>query len=66
MAGNSAANTQSGFNIDKTDPTLNLPADMIVEATSSSGAIVNYSASASDNLDAAPGLNCTPASGSIL
>src|SRR5688500_2678006 len=55
LAGNSASNTQSGFNIDKTNPTLNLPANMNVEATSSAGAIVNYSASASDNLDAAPG-----------
>ena len=64
LAGNSASNTQSGFNIDKTNPTLNLPANMTVEATSSAGAIVNYSASASDNLDAAPGLSCSPASGS--
>ena len=64
MAGNSASNTQSGFNIDKTDPALNLPANMTVEATSSAGAIVNYSASASDNLDAAPSVSCTPASGS--
>ncbi len=64
MAGNSASDTQSGFNIDKTAPALNLPSNMTVEATSSSGAIVNYSASASDNLDAAPGLSCNPASGS--
>ena len=64
LAGNSISNTQSGFNIDKTSPTLNLPSDMTVEATSSAGAIVNYSASASDNLDAAPGLSCIPASGS--
>ncbi len=64
LAGNSASDTQSGFNIDKTDPTLNLPADMIVEATSSSGATVNYSASATDNLDAAPSFSCIPASGS--
>ena len=66
MAGNSASNLQSGFNIDKTAPILGLPANMTVEATSSSGAIVNYSASASDNLDAAPSVSCTPASGSAF
>jgi hypothetical protein len=66
MAGNSASNLQSGFNIDKTAPILGLPANMTVEATSSAGAIVNYSASASDNLDAAPTLNCVPPSGSLF
>ena len=66
LAGNSASNSQSGFNIDKTGPTLNLPSNMTVEATSSAGAIVNYSASASDNLDAAPGFSCNPASGSAF
>ena len=66
LAGNLASDTQSGINIDKTAPSLSLPADMIVEATSLSGAVVNYSASASDNLDAAPGFNCAPASGNIF
>jgi len=66
MAGNTASDTQSGINIDKTNPTLNLPSDMTVEATSASGALVTYSASASDNLDASPSFNCIPASGSTF
>lgn len=66
LAGNIATATQSGINIDKTNPTLNLPPNMTVEATSLAGAVVNYSASASDNLDAAPSFNCSPASGSTF
>ena len=66
LAGNSASDTQSGINIDKTNPILNLPSDMTVEATSPAGAIVNYSVSASDNLDATPAFSCTPASGSTF
>ena len=66
LAGNTATDTQSGINIDKTAPTLNLPSNIIVEATSPLGAVVNYSASASDNLDAAPSFGCVPISGSTF
>ncbi|HKY54665.1 MAG TPA: HYR domain-containing protein [Anaerolineales bacterium] len=66
LAGNSASNTQSGINIDKTIPVLNLPSNMTVEATSNAGAVANYSASTSDNLDPAPVLSCVPASGSTF
>ncbi len=62
LAGNIATNTQSGINIDKTAPTLSL-ANVTVEATGPTGANVNYSALASDNLDATPTVNCLPASG---
>lgn len=64
LAGNTASNTQFGINIDKTAPTLDLPLNMTVEATSPSGATVDYSVSASDNLDPAPAILCTPAAGS--
>ncbi|HET9915367.1 MAG TPA: HYR domain-containing protein, partial [Anaerolineales bacterium] len=62
-AGNTASDTQGGINIDKTAPSLNLPADITAEATSASGAVVGYSASATDNLDGTVSANCSPASG---
>src|SRR4029453_5074193 len=48
-----------------TAPTLNLPGNIVAEATSAAGAVVNYSASATDaedNPDPTP--SCSPASGS--
>ncbi|MBK9008976.1 MAG: HYR domain-containing protein [Anaerolineae bacterium] len=67
LAGNvSAPATASGINIDKTNPVLSLPANIIVEATGVSGAVVNYSASASDNLDPAPTFGCSQSSGSTF
>ena len=65
LAGNTASNTETGINIDKTAPTLSLPANLFVEATGPAGANVNYSALASDNLDTSPTLNCLPASGGV-
>lgn len=67
LAGNiSAPATASGINIDKTDPVLSLPANIVVEATGASGAVVNYSASANDNLDPAPSFGCSPSSGATF
>ena len=51
---------------DKTPPTLNLPSAMTVEGTSSSGAVVTYSTSASDLVDGSVPVTCTPASGSTF
>ncbi|HET9909844.1 MAG TPA: HYR domain-containing protein, partial [Anaerolineales bacterium] len=53
-------------NIDKTAPTLNLPSNITVEATSLAGAVVNYIASVSDNLDPAPSISCLPTSGNTF
>lgn len=50
---------------DTTDPTLTLPGDMTVEATSAAGATVTYTASASDLVGLAS-FSCTPASGSTF
>jgi len=47
-------------------PELHLPGDMTVNATSSAGALVGYTASASDDVDANPMLACSPASGSVF
>ncbi|MCC6568459.1 MAG: HYR domain-containing protein [Anaerolineales bacterium] len=67
LAGNvSAPATASGINIDKTDPVLNLPANIVVEATGPSGAVVNYAASASDNLDSSPTFGCSQSSGATF
>jgi hypothetical protein len=43
-----------------------LPADKTVEATSASGATVNYTATASDLVDGNVTVNCSPASGSTF
>jgi Ca2+-binding RTX toxin-like protein len=51
---------------DTTDPVLTLPADMTVEATSGAGAVVNFTATATDIADPAPVVVCTPASGSMF
>jgi hypothetical protein len=65
-AGNSASGTLTVSVQDKTPPTLTLPSDMTVQATSSSGAIVKYTASASDLVDGSVPVACTPASGSTF
>ncbi len=65
-AGNTNSATVSGINIDKTAPKLTLPENPTVPATSSSGAAVSYTASASDDLDSAPVVACSPASGSTF
>jgi hypothetical protein len=65
-AGNTSSNTQSGINIDKTNPVLSLPADIIAEATGPSGAAINYSATVTDNLDVGISIVCLPVSGSTF
>lgn len=50
------------WTVDLTPPTL--PGDVVAEATSPAGAIVGFSAT--DNLDAAPGLTCSQSAGSVF
>src|SRR5205823_5350279 len=50
---------------DTTAPTITVPGTIKVKATSSSGAVVNYSVTASDPDDAAT-VSCSPASGSLF
>ncbi|MEW5939230.1 MAG: HYR domain-containing protein [Chloroflexota bacterium] len=63
-------NTSNGsFDVtvqDTTAPSLNVPADMTVEATSPAGAVVNFSVTAADAVDPTPTVNCVPASGSTF
>lgn len=50
-----------------TPPTLHLPGDLVVEATSAAGAVVTFSATATDAEDSSPpSVTCTPASGSTF
>jgi hypothetical protein len=53
--------------VGNTPPTLHLPGDQLVEATSAAGATVSWSATATDAEDATPpAVTCTPASGSTF
>jgi hypothetical protein len=52
--------------VDTTPPVLSLPAGVSATATSSAGALVNFSASASDIVDGALAPACSPASGSTF
>ena len=66
VAGN---NAQGIFNVivqDTTAPTLALPSDMVVEATGPAGAVVVFSASASDLVDGPVQVDCLPTSGSTF
>ncbi len=49
-----------------TPPTLNLPSDITASATGPSGAVVNYTASASDAEDGSVTVTCSQASGSTF
>jgi uncharacterized protein YjbI with pentapeptide repeats len=51
---------------DSTPPIITVPGDMIVEATSASGTVVNYAVTVFDNSDANPSLDCLPASGDLF
>jgi VCBS repeat protein/HYR domain-containing protein len=52
--------------VDTTAPVIKVPGNITVNATSPSGAVVTYSASATDNKDASPSLGCVPASGATF
>jgi Right handed beta helix region/HYR domain len=51
---------------DTTPPAITVPADLTVNAVSPQGAAVEYTASVTDNSDAAPALVCAPASGTTF
>jgi hypothetical protein len=52
--------------VDGTGPDLSVPAAVAVQAPTAGGAVVSYDATATDKVDVAPALECTPASGSVL
>jgi hypothetical protein len=51
---------------DRTLPVLTLPSTMTVEADRPAGAVVSYSASASDDIDGSIAPVCSPASGAVF
>ena len=51
---------------DTTAPTITVPANITANATMPTGAVVTYSASASDVVDGPTAASCAPASGSTL
>ena len=63
----SGNSTERVFNItvqDTTPPKLSLPGDVTAQATGPNGAVVSYSATATDVVDGSRPVTCTPASGS--
>ena len=51
---------------DSIAPAITVPAPIVAEATGASGAIVSFSASASDDVTASPAVSCSPASGTTF
>lgn len=52
--------------VDGTPPALALPADLVLEATSATGAVATFSATANDDVDGNVPVALTPASGSVF
>lgn len=52
--------------VDTTAPTLSLPGDLTATATAADGAVVTYTASATDLVDPSVAVTCTPASGATF
>jgi hypothetical protein len=52
--------------VDTTKPSIIVPANITAEATSAAGAVVTYSASATDIFDGGVAVSCLPASGSTF
>ncbi|WP_242342407.1 PxKF domain-containing protein [Anaeromyxobacter terrae] len=66
QAGNRAGASFTVSIVDTTPPDVIVPASLTEEATSAAGAVVTFSASASDLVDGAVTPVCTPASGSTF
>jgi HYR domain len=65
-AGNQATASFTVTVRDTTPPTLTVPADILAEATASTGAVVAFTANATDVVDGSITPVCTPASGSTF
>jgi outer membrane protein assembly factor BamB len=52
--------------VDRTAPTLHVPADVTQVAPDQSGAVVSYTVTADDNVDPDPVVTCLPASGQLF
>lgn len=54
------------FPVDAAAPVITVPETVYADATSSAGAVVDYTVTAVDDLDPAPTLGCTPPTGSLF
>ena len=66
QAGNAASSTFTVTVQDTTSPIVTVPSNITMEATSSSGATVNFTASAADIVDGPLTPTCSPVSGSVF
>lgn len=62
-AGNTASSTRHVVVVDTTPPMLTLPASITVTAPSSGGAVVSFTATATDLVSPSVAVTCTPSSG---
>jgi len=58
--------TSTNVTIDTVAPVLNHPPEISVQATSASGAVMNFSVTATDATDVSPNLSVIPPSGSVF
>jgi uncharacterized delta-60 repeat protein len=65
-AGDFAVARYLADDVDTTPPVLTVPDDIVVDATSPDGALVTYAATATDDTDPAPPVECRPSSGSVF
>jgi hypothetical protein len=65
-AGRRSPMGEASINIDGTPPVIEVPADITEYATGPEGAQVNYSATATDNVDGNVPVDCSPASDSTF
>jgi hypothetical protein len=65
-AGNSASDTFRIVVTDTTAPALSVPGNQTIEAASKSGAVVNFSATATDKVDSKVDVACTPRAGTTF
>ena len=66
QSGNTARAVQHINVVDRTNPTLSLPANITTDATGPSGAVVTYVASATDGVSGNLAVLCTPPSGATF
>jgi len=66
IANNSSSGTFHITVVDTTPPAITVPADITAEATSAAGAVVPFTASATDLVDGSRPVTCTPPSGSTF
>jgi len=64
--GNTSSKTFKITVRDTTAPAITVPDDIVAEATSAAGAVVNFSVSATDAVDPSPSVSASPASGSTF